>query len=219
MVGARDEAGESASRERIVACATKEFLEKGFSGASLRTIASAAQMTTGAIYGYFAGKEALFDAVVSPAADELYRRYRRMQEEFYQLPPEDQTFERMQDYEHDEISGLLDFAYDHRDVFVLVLSKSAGTSWERYLDAFVDVEVDSTFRYVREMRERGVAVNDVEPRMARIVASMFLRGYFEPLLRGVPREEAHAFADDLERFFRAGYEELMNPEVGRASDR
>ena len=29
MVGARDEAGESASRERIVACATKEFLEKG----------------------------------------------------------------------------------------------------------------------------------------------------------------------------------------------
>lgn len=70
-------AGETAGSERrdargrLMSCAVAEFMEKGFAGASLRSIAAAADMTTGAIYGYFSGKEALFDAVVAPAADEL----------------------------------------------------------------------------------------------------------------------------------------------------
>lgn len=217
--GARAAKRPADSRSRILACATEEFLEKGFAGASLRSIAAAAQVTTGAIYGYFAGKAALFDAVVAPAADELRRRYAEAQEEFYRLPLEAQTFERMQDYESVMVNDLLDFVYDNREAFVLVSSRSAGTAWERYLDWFIDLEIESTFRYVREMRARGLAVNDVDPCMARILAGMFFHGYFEPLQQGMDRAEAHAFIADYERFFHAGYEELMNPLAGRAQGR
>ena len=55
--------------ERILACARKEFLEKGYSDASLRTIAAKADVTTGSIYSRFVGKEGLFSAIVQPAAD------------------------------------------------------------------------------------------------------------------------------------------------------
>ena len=40
--------------------AMEEFTEKGFQGASLRQIVKQAGVTTGALYGYFSSKEALF---------------------------------------------------------------------------------------------------------------------------------------------------------------
>lgn len=55
--------------EKILACAKEEFLEKGYSEASLRTIAAKADTTTGSIYSRFRDKEGLFGAIVEPAAE------------------------------------------------------------------------------------------------------------------------------------------------------
>ena len=88
----------------------------------------------------------------------------------------------MRVYEERMMHDLLDFVYDNRDAFVLVFARSAGTAWERYLDRFIELEVRSTARYVREMREHGIGVVEPTPEMSRILAGMFFRGYFEPLL-------------------------------------
>lgn len=53
-------------REGIVTAALAEFKAKGYGGASMREIASRCGITPGNIYRYFDGKEALFEAVVSP---------------------------------------------------------------------------------------------------------------------------------------------------------
>ena len=50
--------------ERIHQAAQAEFLEKGFQRASLRSIVKSVGMTTGAFYGYYKSKEALFEALV-----------------------------------------------------------------------------------------------------------------------------------------------------------
>lgn len=52
--------------EKIQQTALDEFLEKGFLGASLRQIVKHAGVTTGAFYGYFSSKEALFASIVEP---------------------------------------------------------------------------------------------------------------------------------------------------------
>ena len=52
------------ARGRLLACAKKEFLEKGFAKASLRSISAAAGMTTGAVYFFCKDKDGLFGAVV-----------------------------------------------------------------------------------------------------------------------------------------------------------
>ena len=44
------------TRERILECAKAEFLAKGYRAAQLKSIASAAQVTTGAIYRHFKDK-------------------------------------------------------------------------------------------------------------------------------------------------------------------
>ena len=54
----------TATLEKIQEAALGEFLDKGFLGASLRQIVKNAGVTTGAFYGYFSSKEALFNALV-----------------------------------------------------------------------------------------------------------------------------------------------------------
>ena len=62
--------------EKIQEAALTEFLKKGFLGASLRQIVKNAGVTTGAFYGYFSSKEALFTAIVEPHASMLMWRPR-----------------------------------------------------------------------------------------------------------------------------------------------
>lgn len=54
---------EKTTLQMILSAAIQEFLEKGFTSASLRNIAKKAGVTTGALYGYYDSKEDLFEAL------------------------------------------------------------------------------------------------------------------------------------------------------------
>lgn len=206
-----DGAATTTARERILATATAEFLGRGFSDASLRRIAAAAGVTTGAVYGHFSGKASLFDAIVEGPAEELYRRYVASQEAFYDRPLEEQSFEAMRRLEDELTSELYGFVFDHRDAFLLVLTRSAGTRWEGYLDRFADIESASTARYVREMGEKGVSVRAISEPMARTLARQFFVGFFQPLVEGMDRAQALVFVAEYSTFYHAGYAALMTP--------
>ena len=59
------------TQEKIINVATQEFLNSGYLGASLRKIAKAAHVTTGAMYGYYKNKEALFNDIVEEVSEEF----------------------------------------------------------------------------------------------------------------------------------------------------
>ena len=71
--------------EAVLECAKKEFLEKGYKDASLRTIAQEAGTSTSSIYTRFGDKEGLFRAIVEPVAEEMRRMFLEIQENFHQL--------------------------------------------------------------------------------------------------------------------------------------
>ena len=52
------------TKQRILRAAREEFLRHGYGQASLRRIAAAAHVTTGAVYNHFRSKHGLFDAIV-----------------------------------------------------------------------------------------------------------------------------------------------------------
>ena len=76
----------TATLEKIQRAALAEFLDKGFLGASLRQIVKNAGVTTGAFYGYFSSKEALFASIVEPHAAALMGRFMEAQTTFAALP-------------------------------------------------------------------------------------------------------------------------------------
>ena len=76
------EEGATTTLENIEQAALAEFLDKGFQGASLRQIVKNAGVTTGAFYGYFSSKEALFASIVEPHAAALMGRFMEAQLSF-----------------------------------------------------------------------------------------------------------------------------------------
>ena len=75
---------EKETREKLLASARQEFLEKGYMQASLRSICKNAGVTTGALYFFFQDKEDLFTQLVEPPcrscvsiSGSIFRRSRR----------------------------------------------------------------------------------------------------------------------------------------------
>lgn len=63
--------------ETLIKNATEEFLEYGFTKASLRRIAGSSGVSTNSIYTRFKDKEGLFKAIVDDAADGLMNIYKK----------------------------------------------------------------------------------------------------------------------------------------------
>ena len=63
-VKSRREMYSEATRAALLDEATTLFAERGYAGTSLEDVASASQVTRGAVYHHFAGKQALFEAVL-----------------------------------------------------------------------------------------------------------------------------------------------------------
>ena len=61
----------TASHEKIVDAAMREFQEKGYEQASMKAVADAVGMTSAALYRHFENKQDMFAALVQPALDEL----------------------------------------------------------------------------------------------------------------------------------------------------
>src|SRR3984957_5377894 len=60
-----------ATRDQLVEVATGLFAEHGYEGTSIEAVLSAAGVSRGALYHHFAGKEALFEAVVSAVSEQV----------------------------------------------------------------------------------------------------------------------------------------------------
>jgi len=60
-----------ATRGQLIEVATRLFAEHGYEGTSIEAVLSAAGVSRGALYHHFAGKEALFEAVVSTVSDQV----------------------------------------------------------------------------------------------------------------------------------------------------
>jgi AcrR family transcriptional regulator len=60
-----------ATRGQLIQVATRLFAEHGYEGTSIEAVLTAAGVSRGALYHHFAGKEALFEAVVAAVSDQV----------------------------------------------------------------------------------------------------------------------------------------------------
>ena len=111
----------TATLEKIQRAALAEFLDKGFLGASLRQIVKNAGVTTGAFYGYFSSKEALFASIVEPHAAALMGRFMEAQTTFAALP-EDEQPAHMGVESSDCIHWMVDYICSHPEPVKLLLT-------------------------------------------------------------------------------------------------
>lgn len=194
--------------EKILECAKEEFMEKGFTEASMRTIAERAGYTTGMVYARFADKNELFNALVQEGGDKLYNYFSFVQDEFASFPAERQRTE-MHSYVDNKVGNMVDIIYDYFDSFKLIVCKSAGSSYQYYIDKMIDVETRNTVRFINVLKDMGIGICEVRADLNHMLASALFNGMFEVVAHDLPKEDALSYIRQLQYFFNAGWDKLL----------
>ena len=198
--------------ESVLACAKKEFLEKGYKDASLRVIAQAAGTSTGSIYTRFKDKAGLFDAIVGPAADQLKDMFVEIQENFHSLDDSTQEAE-MGEYTSRHQMEMLEYIYDHFDEFRLLLDCSDGTRFSGFVDELVDIEVEYTYKYMEVINCESVKSGVVTEDFIHIIVTAYFNGMFEVVRHNMSRDDAKKYIRLLNRYHMQGFSTVFNPEI------
>ena len=196
------------TKEQLLGAAKEEFLKNGFQGASLRNIAKSVGLTTGAVYGYYSSKEALFDALVQESYEHFLSRYKNALAEFERIPSEKQP-EMMGKISSLCLEELLGFMYDNRDAFHLLLLCSAGTRYEFMLDEIVALEVEATHKYYKVLGRLGTPVPQIDSHLEHILVTGMMNAYFEMIIHDMPIKKALNYLAELNGFYTAGWMKIM----------
>ena len=195
--------------DRIIECAKKEFLEKGFKDASLRSIAEKAGTSTGSIYTRFKDKEGLFAAIVLPVTKEVTEWFHHVQEAFAILDEQEQS-QQVDEYSRQSIEQMINYIYDHLDIFKLLIEGAYGTVFSAFVDSLVEMEVDYTIKFFEAIGSDAVTSGNITPEFLHIVNSGFYNGLFEIVRHHMDRADGIKYVKQLRRFHFAGLQEIWS---------
>ncbi len=197
--------------------AREEFLTYGYMNASMRRIAAVAGCTTGTLYYRFRDKGELFRYLVDDAANEFMELYKNANEEFSKLPPSSQI-SCMAMYSHQHLDEILGIIYRNFDAFKLIVSCGAGSGYEDYIDRLARMEEESTVAFIGTLKDAGRDVPEIRQELCHMLSNALFNGIFETVVHGFSYTQARDYVHGLERFFTAGWYELLGmavPESGR----
>lgn len=194
--------------EKIIACAKEEFLQKGYSDASLRTIAAKAGTTTGSIYSRFKDKEGLFSAIVEPAADHLVQMFLHTQKEFHGLEEEQQPKE-MDHYVTSGMAEMIDYIYDNFEVFELLLDASYGTKFQDFVERLVEIETEYTYKYMETIHFEAGDGEVITEEFIHIMTRALFESMFEVVRHKMTKQTAVRYMNMLERYNYAGWNSIL----------
>lgn len=198
----------SETQRKILEIGKQEFLAKGFKDASLRKIVAEAGFTQGAFYGYYPDKAALFEALVSEAADGLIEQFKAAQEAHFDLISENRTSESRK-LSTEYLRHFINYVYDHFDEFKLVLCCSEGTKYSNYIHELVELEVSRTENYYSILRENGKIKGNVSHELHHMITSAYFTAAFETVVHDMTREKALEYIEELAIFFNSGWEGIL----------
>jgi AcrR family transcriptional regulator len=133
-------------RDRILAAAARTFAERGYLQATVADIARSADIAPSNIYKYYENKQALFDAVVTPAdAARLFRLLRARLREFDTL--DGWSNAHAADSAHAQ--ALLDFWVEKRLAVLILLNGADGTRFDSVRTRMTQEMARQAARYVR----------------------------------------------------------------------
>lgn len=192
--------------ERLLQCAKEEFLEKGYQSASIRDIAKKAGTSPRAVYTRFRDKEALFTALVEPAATELVE----LVSSGYVMS--EKEHEKTQYPDLQSSTGwihIINYMYDHIDVFKLIMECSSGTQYESYVNRFIDIDLSKGI----DMKSAiSVKAMNAEVILHNMLSKSFFSCLFEPIVAGMRRQEAVNYVEKLYLFYINGLRGIITKE-------
>jgi AcrR family transcriptional regulator len=111
-------------RQNILSSAKQEFYECGYKDASLRNIASNANISVGNIYRYFPSKELLFDEIIG----DVYKTTEKITK--LKVNPSIDTLAKATGFTSKMVQYAIDLVVNNRFEIIILLNKSSGSKYE-----------------------------------------------------------------------------------------
>lgn len=166
---------------RILKSARKEFLAHGFENTSLKAICDGAEITTGALYKRYKGKEELFCAIVADTVADLNDvASQRGNRDVKSMS--DEELIRAWYMDESDMMWWLNFLYERHDDFVLLLKCSEGTVYSNFAHDWVEVLTQATSSFLAEAQLRGLCRKDITRDELHILLSAFWTTIYEPFI-------------------------------------
>ena len=186
-------------KQLIVDSAINDLYENGVAGASMRKIASDANMTVGNLYRYFKNKDELVNYIVEPVMNKISLVLLKNTNQTLDLKGHEFDIQHMtyNDFikTFDEISNELCHLYSqHKKVFIIVLKSTTIN------DLFLNWVVDVMYRYMCFRLKDTTITNEKMKQLSRMYAVSLFAGIIDLFLNNTL--ETNELEDVLKIYFR-----------------
>ncbi len=196
MIGDSMSTADRTIDSRLLECARKEFLTLGFEKASLRRICKDAEVTTGALYKRYGGKEDLFSALVDDTAQFLFScmNYK------YSLSKEPQSeafLVKCWDMSEEVMSEWFNVLMARKEPFAMLLRCSSGTRYQDFEHEFAASMSRSNYLFYRQAYERGITKKIISEKDLHILDSAYWKAICEPFVHDYSRDEILSISEHI----------------------
>ncbi len=160
-------------RNKILKIARKLFLLHGYNGVSIRTIASKANLTTGAVYFYFTNKREIYKTICLEAIEVLYDK----------LKKDIDSRETPQQKLISTYDTFISFFYENRDHYNLLMEYKAAYNSEKDMQ---NDEISIKMKKLMEMMasafqegERKKIFRDIDPLKVSLLLATVAEGMLQ----------------------------------------
>lgn len=204
------------TRNKLLESAKKEFMEKGYMKASLRTICKNAGVTTGALYFFFQDKEDLFESIVKDTVDNIWQIMQGHYSMERGLAEEGMNTEEIHDSHGDmeEAVAIIHQMYLHRDDILLVLTKAQGTKIETIADRFVETS-EAHYRAMAAKMQKLHPGKSVDDKMIHWLAHMQIDAFIYMITHIEKEEEGRAFILQFINYMINGWMGLWTDKISK----
>ena len=196
------------TKKKLLESAKKEFLEKGFMNASLRTIAANAGVTTGAMYRHFKDKDAFFCALVDDAIDVATKTV-MMADVSHHLDLDSLGSRGHMDEENRQTNALLNYIFDNFDAFTLLLTKASGSTHEHFQEEICDLYTKNCEQLFNWMYKNQLSTKKIDKMTAHFIASTVINAFMEIITHKMSKKAAFQYMENIMEFTRYGMMHML----------
>ena len=184
-----------------------EFLEKGFEGASIRSIGARAGMTSAGLYRHYKDKEDMFDAMVEPLIADIKRWTDNHISKKHELSRKKVQSNDL--FGETFVDLVRDIILPKKDEFRLLFACSAGTKYENFIHDYVEENQKAFVKALVHLKKNGYPVKVIEEEELHMLLSAYLTACFEPILHDYDAEKTDQYLNTLQDFFMPGWMKIM----------
>lgn len=193
------------NRINILKAAHQEFLKAGYEKASMRKIASNANVSTSNIYNYFSSKAEILEIVLQPAVEGL--------EKGLSLVSADDYIEKRLEFGYDTMKErfnvALDFVDRHRELFCILICKSNGSQYDNYLESLIHRVTDINMRQLDYFKSNKNLNLETNRFFVQNLVSFFFNIFVEMVRNDVPKSDIIKIEDQFLKFLHHGSKAIL----------